>query len=289
MGRKLGIAIAKLTVGTVLYLAIILIARFYPRAAGMMLTFPTLNGLTLALASAPGDAAKSARTMLLLPVLNGVLCAFYIFSFWLFWHGDFSANLLFAAVIIIWAVVAVPVARYNRGLPEQWQLVYALGCTVAFVALALLVLTFEPGRVSAVANDDWFHFLVRNWWRVGLFFCCLGLVIYVQASFPQAHGLIGMLGGFPVIPFFGVWTLASDQGKSIGERIDAFSNMGGSVWLGPAIGFWFIYFFSRYLNARPSLYDHDWKWITRILASGVGWVLCGIAIGVLTYVMNRVY
>jgi hypothetical protein len=289
MGRKLVIAIAKLMVGTVLYLAIILTARFYPRAAGMMLTFPTLNGLTLALASTPSDAAKSARTMLLLPVFNGLLCAFYIFSFWLFWHDDFSANFLFAAVIIIWMAVAIPVARYNRGIPERWQLVYASGCTFAFVAFALIVLAFEPGNVSSVANGAWFHFLVLNWWRVGLFFGCLGLVIYVQASFPQAHGLIGMLGGFPVIPFFGVWTLASDPSKSIGERIDAFSNMGSSVWLGPVVGFWFIYLFSRYLSARPGLYDREWKWITRILAAGVGWVLCGIAIGIQTYIMNRVY
>src|SRR5215510_5136814 len=68
----------KTVLGTGLFILILWCAQSsHPRAAGMMLTFPALNGLGLLTADS-GDIHLMARAMLPMIALNGLLCAMYI-------------------------------------------------------------------------------------------------------------------------------------------------------------------------------------------------------------------
>ena len=107
-------AAAKLLTGTLIYIAIIAFARSYPGAAGMMLTFPALNGFTMALTDRQ-DLRNVAGVMLLMPIINCSLCAGFIYAF--LWLATFTApslDGLLAGVSIIWAGVAAYVG--TRGI-----------------------------------------------------------------------------------------------------------------------------------------------------------------------------
>ena len=72
--------LSRLAVGMAVYVVIVLFATSLPLAAGMMLTFPALNGLALYF-STPASIEPIARTMIWMPLINGVLCALYILLF----------------------------------------------------------------------------------------------------------------------------------------------------------------------------------------------------------------
>ena len=63
-------------------------------------------------------------------------------------------------------------------------------------------------------------------------------------------GLLGTLGSFPVIPFFGLVTVAGDEARSTAERVEILRHMGTSVWLGPVVAIGFIFLFSELLVAH---------------------------------------
>src|SRR5262249_38057632 len=70
--------ILKAVLGTCLFTLILWCAQSSnPRVAGMMLTFPALNGLGL-LTAQSYDLDLMARAMLPMIALNGLLCATYI-------------------------------------------------------------------------------------------------------------------------------------------------------------------------------------------------------------------
>src|SRR5947208_14736460 len=70
--------ILQAVVGTGLFTLILWCAQSHnPRAAGMMLTFPALNGLGLLTAESQ-DLHLMAQAMLPMIALNGLLCAAYI-------------------------------------------------------------------------------------------------------------------------------------------------------------------------------------------------------------------
>src|SRR5947199_7427881 len=72
--------ILQAVVGTGLFTLILWCAQSSnPRAAGMMLTFPALNGLGL-LTAQGHDLHLMARAMLPMIALNGLLCATYIIA-----------------------------------------------------------------------------------------------------------------------------------------------------------------------------------------------------------------
>ena len=70
---------AKIAIGTAFYVAVLWLAQRNPRATGIMLTFPTLNGIVLLMAE-PVALPDVAAAMLLMPPFNGVLWATLICS-----------------------------------------------------------------------------------------------------------------------------------------------------------------------------------------------------------------
>jgi hypothetical protein len=289
MPRSMKIAGAALKVasGTALYVAIIFISGLYPRAAGMMLTFPALNGLTLAFVARERLAA-TASIMFLIPVLNGLLCEFYIQTFRLIGAGRPSLPLvLFAAISAIWITVAAVLGLKHVGVPMTWRRPYVLLCA-ALLAIAMATAYFgETERLSAgLARVEALGFLHRNGPRIALFMATI-LAIVILADFKGSSARwLGPLGGFPLIAFFGVFTVADDTSKTIAERMEIMSHMAATAWFGPAVAVWFIYLFSRHLERRPP-HDDRWDWARKVACAAGGWTACLIFIGGTTFLMDR--
>ena len=75
--------------GTVLFVAFLWLVRIDDyRVAGMMLTFPMLNGM--ALVSAREHARKTGQSMVPIVVLNGVMC--FLFTLALAWSDAARAH-----------------------------------------------------------------------------------------------------------------------------------------------------------------------------------------------------
>src|SRR5580658_8529020 len=78
--NALGRLAVRIVVGTAVYVVIVALATPLPPAAGMMLTFPALNGLAFYF-SEDERAASIAKTMYWMPIVNGAFCAAYISLF----------------------------------------------------------------------------------------------------------------------------------------------------------------------------------------------------------------
>jgi hypothetical protein len=279
-GTRIATAALKLALGTAVYVAIVLIAASYPFAAGMMLTFPTLNGLTLALA-APEKVGETARIMLLMPVLNCVLCAGFIFAFVRFGpDAPFSPATLLAAAAAAWLPAVVGLGRI--GVAAKRELAYAWVCTLVLVALTAALFQRAP---APAALSAWWPFWQHNTARIALFIGCLALVIAATDLADSSARWLAPLGSLPVIPFFGVLTVGGADGKGLAERFEILRAMGSSVWLGAAVAVWFVYLFSRHLMRRQA--RGDLYWGTKIALAAAGWAACLLAIGAWSLVMQR--
>jgi len=276
---RMGVAITKLAVGTAFYVVLISIARYFPTAAGMMLTFPALNGLTLAVAPAKENVEGATRTMLLMPVLNCLLCGLYIFAFlWL--HPGGVLLQLMAALGIIWLIIAATVVIQEIEIRDsRSQSIYVAVSTICLLILLIALLGSQPPRGSAVSDTlPWWKFAEQNVGKVGLFAFCLAIVILVsdflslRFSSDQISRLLGAFGGFPIVPFFGLYAVADPAGKHSIERLESFGSLAVSVWVGPVIAFGFILLFSHHLQRRGA-YDRS-RWLHRFAWALPFWAGC---------------
>ncbi len=278
----------RVMLGTVVYVCILVLAAPYPNAAGLMLTFPALNGLGFLYAER-GKELDMADAMLLLPTLNGGLCAAYILSFsglascapsWLL------ALLLFAAIVVIWGFVV----WWSAGIAREWQLFYAIAVTVVgaiLLAAAAQIVGQTRGRPLSGQELGFLEAtgrtLAANWHKIGLFALAFALFLVLSARLNLSARWRGKLAGLPLVPFGGLLSIAA-SGEPLTERIASLKGMSVGVWLGPAVAVWFIFSISRILNKRavPSPATPDYRARFAIIASG--WIMCGIAIALVTCV-----
>jgi hypothetical protein len=135
--RELALLGVRVAAGTAVYVIIVVLAGALPAAAGLMLTFPALNGLAF-LYSEDERAAAIARSMLWMPAINGVLCAGYISVFAL-------VATVRSATLVAWGLVGLDVAlwlacvsreRVRKGVAREHQLAFVVAMTVIGVVLA---------------------------------------------------------------------------------------------------------------------------------------------------------
>jgi hypothetical protein len=288
-------AAAKLLTGTLIYIAIIAFARSYPGAAGMMLTFPALNGFTMALTDRQ-DLRNVAGVMLLMPIINCSLCAGFIYAF--LWLATFTApslDGLLAGVSIIWAGVAAYVGTRGIGIPAHRQQLYAVLSALLLLAITAALLLSRPNSphlsFATVGLQD---FIYQNIWRIALFVGCLTVIVALTDFLIPAGrlrrgsvaGLLGTLGSFPVIPFFGLVTVAGDEARSTAERVEILRHMGTSVWLGPVVAIGFIFLFSELLVRTGGPDEASRSWANKFAFAAVGWTVCIVAIAALNLLVE---
>ncbi|HEX2216032.1 MAG TPA: hypothetical protein VHG27_04970 [Xanthobacteraceae bacterium] len=285
------ITLLRVVLGTAVYLLIVVLATPFPAAAGLMLTFPTLNGLAFVFAER-GRIGGMAGSMLWMPVLNGALCAAYLLL-WLLLAGVVPATalawLLLALVLVLWSVIAFRTSL-KEGIAPERRVAYTVMATLAGAVLTgCAFLLLEKSSVAAVS--DWSgmfswsfvrHALAQNWVKIVLFVLCLSAFLIAVQSFRLSDGVQGILAGLPFVPFAGLVSVAGDNALDPDARREILERMAVSVWFGPAIAMWFIYGFSRYLTLRQSRDGCAPGGVRTLPALALGWLLCGLAIAAIT-------
>ncbi len=271
---------AKVLLGTALYVAVLWEARRNPRAAGMMLTFPTLNGISM-LMTAPAELAPIVSSMLLMPIVNGLFCAIYLAAFERIVRAGTApaagSALLLTLIAGAWFAIAWLISRNLWGVPVEDDLAYIVAAIVGGLALTWA----SPGRHSntpvAASPKRPGHLVSRNWRRITLFALALSCVL-VADRIGHSPALLGVLAAMPLVAFFSLHTIASDRERLPEARRADLAAMGNGVWLGPAVAIVFIVGFWRWLAAVASHVDGARYLVVGILSLLAGWGLCLLAI-----------
>jgi hypothetical protein len=278
----------RVAAGTLVYAGIVAAATVLPAAAGLMLTFPAINGLAFFF-SGDAKAASMARTMLWMPVVNGALCALYMLV--LLALGTRSSTAL-AGWLLLFLVVALWYACASgktvmEGIAPQYQLAYSVAA--ALIGAVFVVITVassaRPGAVPheayAAGPENWgwvIDAMLRSKLKIVLFAVALAAFIVAEAYFPISDAARGVLAGLPIVPFGGLVSIAGDPGTGAAERIHIIRGMMTSMWLAPAVGIWFIYSISMLFSTRRKLAVGWRNEAARFAAVVLGWTACFLII-----------
>lgn len=256
-----------------MFALIVALAGHFPAAAGLMLTFPALNGLAFIL-SRQDTVVPITATMLWMPLLNGVLCAGYLALFVLFAAPAYATALawiLAAGVAALW--FALVIRRWIRnGVPPRLQQAYVLAVALGGAALTGVWWLFaaaagaEAGAETSEAAKP-----ALTWLKILLFAVALWLLIVLPPRFSWKDGASGILSGMPLVALAGLLSVAQDAAVDLEVRRALLAQMMFGVWLAPAMAATFIYAVSRLLA-------HQGAHRLRIAVVSAGWVLCLAAI-----------
>jgi hypothetical protein len=292
----LGRLASRIVVGTAIYVAIIALAAPLPAAAGLMLTFPALNGLAFYF-SEDDRAAAIAKTMFWMPIVNGAFCAAYIMLFLLLASVLPPTTVgwtLFVIAAVLWfAWVSREHVRAGIDRPAQLTVVAAatFGGLVLAAATMLAMTHFNVSPPAAsVANaagsGGLFGAIAHNQLKIALFAATLTVFVAAVHYFPLSDSTRGILGGLPIVPFGGLLSIAGDSSLSPAARIAAFLGMIDGVWLGPPVALWFIFLFSRYLSARKPVAPQAADSALRFGALLFGWFVTFAVLVALAYALR---
>lgn len=168
-----------------------------PRAVGMTITFPTLNGVVLLTAT---DKVVSEMVIGIVPLMafNGTLPALFIFL-----RRRMRAWPAIALCLLLWAALAAllewpPAWRHRAALAAIAVCLIGAGATWAFCKLRA-----RPAAAGApIAAPPWRDFLRDRVPRILWFFLSLAIVSWVAYAARDAHSLVGRLSALPFVPLF---------------------------------------------------------------------------------------
>lgn len=278
----------RILLGTSVYIAILTLAAPHPNAAGLMLTFPALNGLGFLYAER-SSIPDMARSMLFMPVVNGGLCAAYIYAFlylerlapgpWLGW-------LLLGPTVLAWRLI-VTTRTIRNGVPDSRRIPYAAAAVVVG-ALAVWIADASNSGFPAhqPAHPDGFlqsalQTIATNWFKIVLF--VVGVVALLYFSERVSDSFRGVLAGLPLVPFGGLLSIAIMPPP---DRAPIFRGMGIGIWLGPAIAILFVLAISTYFSRRAPLRSPLGDFLVRFAAVVGGWSACGALVGAIVRILE---
>lgn len=286
--------VLRTAIGTVIYIGIVYLAAAVPTAAGLMLTFPALNGLAFYF-SERARVAPMAATMLWMPIINGALCGLYMLAFLGLAKALPPAPLAWTLVIAISALWLFVVSRdrVHRGIAASQQLRFAVAATLVGALLAAAAL-YALRADALVQKLDWSDqmpaladVIVRSRLKIFLFALCLGGFLMATAYLPMRDSVRGILAGLPIVPFGGLVSVAADSASSLDARLQALYAMTVTVWLGPAVAIWFICAIARYFNRRQTLPRPARAAAARFAALVIAWLGCFAAILAVSFAVGR--
>ena len=269
--------ILRTAAGTALFVAFLWLVRIDDyRVAGMMLTFPMLNGM--ALVSAREHARQTGQSMVPIVVLNGAMC--FLFTLALAWSGAARAHpiALTALAAVLWMCVYAVLETRNVMIPWGWATaVFAAACVMASVAIttwlwpACTTLAIEtPLRAGGLAG------VLDSWIRIALFALSLFVVFVVAHFYRDAHAAIGRLGALPIVPLFGLYTVASVLAADP-AAVSKLETMRSMVLVGWMIALVFAIVLAAYVARTSTPQSRSLKHLAALI---FGWGLClaGIAV-----------
>jgi hypothetical protein len=269
--------ISRLCVGAGAFLLIVVLSGLLPGAAGLMLTFPALNGLAFFF-SEPTRAAPMAQTMLWMPLVNGALCALYIVLFLLVGRvAPITSSLCLTGLVVALWVAAVTRKVVTEGIAAKHHLAYAIAATVVgvlLVAAALYLATPEAGPRIVASAPGLTEAIARNALKMLLFLVTLLAFLLLTDYVPLSDSVRGILAGLPLVPFGGLLGISADWSTGLDDRLAIFATMATTIWLAPAIAIWFIYGLSSFLSAMKPLRPRILDSTARLVALLLGWLAC---------------
>jgi hypothetical protein len=239
------------------------------RVAGMMLTFPMLNGM--ALVAARENAGATGQSMVPVVTLNGTLC--FLFTLALAWSQTARANPLALTLLAtaLWICVYAWLETRNVTVPARVWTPFTAMCAILSVALTywLWPSCAEVVRTSAVRTGGMAGVL-EGWIRIALFAVSLLIVFSVAHFFRDAHAAIGRLGALPIVPLFGLYTVASVLGSDP-AAVPKLDTMRSMVLVGWMFALLFAVLLAAYVantaRGKPTPLEH-------LAALIIGWSLC---------------
>jgi hypothetical protein len=238
----------KLAVGTGFFAFVVYCAQrpyaLVQRAAGMMLTFPLLNGITLVMTDTSQTALK-VSTMMPLIAFNGLLClGFFLNTERLArLRRPPSPLLLTVAATAVWLCVK----SANFALPPEWQARYIAAYGV--LAFWLLLGVLPERTTSPVPGQPFWH--RNNMMRCGLFAAILAVILLI-GQWPDWSALTGQISAFPLPGVFALYVVSADPAKTPDVRIQTLRQLRSTVLLGPVVSMIFVYLL------WPHVGQNDW-------------------------------
>ena len=281
---------AKIAIGTAFYVAVLWLAQRNPRATGIMLTFPTLNGIVLLMAE-PVALPDVAAAMLLMPPFNGVLWATYLTGFAYLAAGRLApriaSGLLTGAAAAAWSAFAIAIAHQDWHVPAHQQWAYWAGTTALGLLLTLLARPRTPPAILDGQPQALRALLAGNRTRIALFVVVLAAIALAD-RLGGSPALLGALAGMPLIALFGLHSIASDGTRSLAARRDTMAAMAVGVWLGPGIAILFVAVLWRLLSALAMQTSSAAYVMAGAALLLTGWALSIAAIWALACLLQRV-
>ncbi len=264
--------ILKLLLGTLAFVWILWTVRnVSPRAVGMMLTFPALNGVVLLTVT---DKRVSEIVAGIFPLMffNGTLAALFVAL--RRWLGD-RQWLAIAICLLLWGVLAV-LLEWRAAWTYRWQLAVAAGLLIlatAGWAFWQLRRTGVRPPIPVVPAETLSSFAADRAPRVLLFFLSLLIVSLVAYAWADTHSLVGRLSALPLVPLFVLHWAVNARRTNLDElRLAAL--------IGPvaAAGFLFLFSYTLGFIRSDAGLLHPWYWAIGLVAVLVEWELTRLAI-----------
>jgi hypothetical protein len=202
--------------------------------------------------------------------------------------------LLLLLVVALW-YACVSRKTVMEGIAPQYQLAYSIAATLigAIFVIIAVALSAQPGAVPhdayAAGWENWgwvIEAMLRSKLKIVLFAVALSAFIVAEAYLPISDAARGVLAGLPIVPFGGLVSIAGDPGMGAAERIHIIRGMMTSVWLGPAVGIWFIYSMSVLFSTRRKLAVGWRNESARFAAVVVGWTACFLIVVAISATIN---
>jgi hypothetical protein len=283
----------RVIIGTVIYACIVYLAASAPAAAGMMLTFPALNGLALFF-SGKESVAPMTRTMLWMPVINSALCALFMVLFLglaKMAPPQVLAWSLAALITVLWLVL-VSRRKVQQGIAAHAQFAFAVAASV--IAVLLTAAALYVSGPAGVAHVTWTaqlpaltDVLQHNDLKIALFASCFAVFLIATAWLPISDAVKGILAGLPIVPFGGLVSVAADSGINLDNRLATLHAMSTSVWLGATVAIWYVVAISRYFTARRTLPVPSLDSAVLFAALVAGWLACFAVILGISFVVGQ--
>ncbi len=236
MLAEAGLALLKLLLGLAVFAVLGYVGKRYDkRIAGVLLTFPILNGIGILTGSDPLAVADSIYAVV---VFNGLLLFLMVALCNALPPRDASPTIKLVIRLLvwtaIWAVGAPLVILWRDHLPGALGM-FLIQCCIAAAAIFLFWKPDQHDAPDAAGHTapaaGHFRALISFWsdrsglWRLALFAFSFGILLFATYAFEARW--VGMLSALPVPGLFAVATL------SVIEKKEYFERMRDTVLLGP--------------------------------------------------------
>jgi hypothetical protein len=255
--------------GTVLFVAFLwLVSVDDYRVAGMLLTFPMLNGIGIV--SAGADAERLTKSMMPVITLNGLMCFLFVAAL-VSWDGARRhPEATTAVAALVWLCVYAVLEGRNIAFTRSGALAgFAAICAVASgVATYWLWPACPAEPVHSVLRAGGLAGIAEGWVTIALFAASLAILFGFAHRYQHAHAAIGRLAALPIVPLFGLYTAATGL-KADAAALAKLETLRSMILVGWVLAVAFVVLLARYVvrTATAGRLRH----VAALLA---GWALC---------------